>query len=58
MCLCVCVCGGGGSAGLLAALLCTPGMRTLGYPQRDIAAADKQLLAQMAARVGVRLVDF
>jgi hypothetical protein len=46
----------GVSTGLLAALLCKPGMRRLQYPRRGSAAVDKELLSQMAARVGVELL--
>jgi hypothetical protein len=47
---------GGASTGLLAALLCKPGMRKLSYQWGDSSAScDKQLLKEVAARAGVGL---
>jgi hypothetical protein len=46
---------GGASTGLLAALVCKPGMRSLCYPQAGRASVDEQLLVQMAAGAGVLL---
>ncbi len=46
----------GASTGLLAALLCKPGLRLLRVLHGGAALCDKELLAQVAARAGVHLM--
>jgi hypothetical protein len=46
---------GGASTGLLVALVCKPGLRTFGYSHHASAMMDYELLAQVAAGVGVEL---
>jgi hypothetical protein len=49
---------GGASTGLLAALVCKPGMSWMRYPQREDAAIDDEMLAQIAARARVQLARY